>query len=367
MRRSVCGQSKNRGFPVGVTTLCIALYLNPLEAFLHAGTGVHSDIRLCTRLSSHPCASTGTISIRSCRKPVDIDRRRGRRQRYGDKSWRLGMALSTPSPLDMQGQYRLMLVDDEEPLRRAVSDYLKQQGYDVAAYESATDALADLNAPLSSRPDLIITDIMMPDMDGYQFLMELRGSPFLRWIPVIFLTASGLTRDRIKGYRAGVNAYIPKPFDPEELVSIVDNLIVNSLASSTRNIGAGQGMEELRRELGDIKLMLESGSAVGGKKRLKSANVPEPLALMSPVENDDEAIVPYVSLTPKESQVLTLLVQGYTNREIATQEQMSVRSVEKHVSHMLAKTDTTNRTELVRYCLKMGLLIHRDNEPESGL
>ncbi|CAM9252800.1 unnamed protein product [Discosporangium mesarthrocarpum] len=274
------------------------------------------------------------------------------RRKTEKRTLELGLAAGT-TPMDVesyqgQGQYRLMLVDDEDPLRRAVSEYLEQRGYHVTTHESAMDALSTLQDSSCLRPDLIITDINMPGIDGFQFLMQLRSTPVSKRIPVIFLTARGMTQDRILGYRAGVNAYIPKPFDPEELVSIVDNLLVN------RDLGRGSSgdldVDELRRELVDIKAMLTSGPSKGATHQLKSANpLPTESLPMLPTDDVVESI-PKVSLTPRELEVLRPLIEGYTNREIAEQLNVGIRSVEKRVSNMLAKTGTTNRTELVRFC-----------------
>ena len=74
-------------------------------------------------------------------------------------------------------------------------------------------------------PDLIISDIRMPGMDGYALVRNLRASPRSRLVPIIFLTAKDETADRITGFRTGVDAYVTKPFEPEELVAIVKSIL----------------------------------------------------------------------------------------------------------------------------------------------
>ena len=69
-------------------------------------------------------------------------------------------------------------------------------------------------------PDLIISDIRMPGMDGYQLARNLRSAPHTRLIPIVFLTAKDETADRMAGFRSGVDAYMTKPFEPEELVAM---------------------------------------------------------------------------------------------------------------------------------------------------
>src|SRR4029079_10982939 len=76
-----------------------------------------------------------------------------------------------------------------------------------------------------SLPDLIISDIRMPGMDGYALVRNLRASPRTRLVPIIFLTAKDETADRIAGFRTGVDAYVTKPFETEELVAIVAGIL----------------------------------------------------------------------------------------------------------------------------------------------
>ena len=74
-------------------------------------------------------------------------------------------------------------------------------------------------------PDLVVSDIRMPGMDGYQLARQLRGSPRTALIPIIFLTAKDETSDRIEGFRAGIDAYLTKPFEPDELIAVVNGLL----------------------------------------------------------------------------------------------------------------------------------------------
>lgn len=117
---------------------------------------------------------------------------------------------------------RLLLVDDEPGLRQAVQAYLEDSGFVV---EVASNAREGWDKVQQWLPDLVISDIMMPQVDGYQFLKQLREDPRFETLPVVFLTARGMTSDRIQGYNAGCDAYLPKPFDPEELVAIVSSLL----------------------------------------------------------------------------------------------------------------------------------------------
>ena len=115
---------------------------------------------------------------------------------------------------------RLLLVDDEPGLRTAVQAYLEDEGFDVT---TAVDGEEGFTKAQQMLPDLVISDVMMPRLDGYG-LLKLRADERLGGTPVIFLTAKGMTADRTQGYMAGVDDYIPKPFDPDELVARVRNV-----------------------------------------------------------------------------------------------------------------------------------------------
>lgn len=220
---------------------------------------------------------------------------------------------------------KLLLVDDEPGLREAVQAYLEAENFDV---RTASNASEGWELVQQETPDLLITDIMMPRVDGYQFLQQLREDPRYSALPVVFLTAKGMTGDRIQGYEAGADAYLPKPFDPEELVAIVKNLLRRRTAASTEEAG----FERISQQLAEIKGMMTQQPGV--------APTPAPIK---------------IDLTPREQSVLKLVAEGLMNKEIARRLDTSVRNVEKYVSRLFSKTGTNSRTELVRFALKHGL------------
>lgn len=217
----------------------------------------------------------------------------------------------------------LLLVDDEPGLREAVQAYLEDSGFTVTAVASAQAALDYLQSEI---PDLVISDIMMPQVDGYAFLESLRNESHLSHIPVIFLTARGMKRDRIQGYDAGCDAYLSKPFDPDELVAIVNNLLRRQAAARD---DAEPNLASLAQQIAELRSMLVHQ---GGK--------PNPVETIK------------LDLTPREESVLQLVVQGLMNKEIASQLNTSVRNIEKYVSRLFVKTGTSSRTELVRFALE---------------
>lgn len=221
----------------------------------------------------------------------------------------------------------LLLVDDEPGLRDAVQAYLEDSGFTVDVAPNAKVGWELLEKRL---PDLVISDIMMPQVDGYQFLQQLREDPRFSQLPVIFLTARGMTKDRIQGYQAGVDAYLSKPFDPDELVAIATNIVNRRIALASAEGGAN--IADLASQVAEIKSLLTNRA--GGT------------VTATPV---------HIDFTPREQSVLNLVAQGLMNKEIARRLETSVRNVEKYVSRLFSKTGTNSRTELVRFALENGL------------
>uniref|UniRef100_A0A7S2UIB0 Transcriptional regulator ycf27 n=1 Tax=Attheya septentrionalis TaxID=420275 RepID=A0A7S2UIB0_9STRA len=232
----------------------------------------------------------------------------------------------------------VVIVDDEEPIRQAVGQYLFDSGYQVTACADATMALDMCRGEEEQRqqqqqhkglPDLIVSDVRMPGMDGIELLNEIRADPELVGIPVVLLTAKGMTQDRIRGFQAGADAYIPKPFDPEELLSIIDSSIQRHEMLNAENVQVG----DLKKELDDIKYLLQTGGAGVGNGWVTATKV---------------------FLTPDERKVLKLLCQGNKTKDIAEELFSSPRRVEQHLTSMYRKTQVSNRTELVRWAISTG-------------
>ena len=204
---------------------------------------------------------------------------------------------------------KLLLIDDDPNLILLVKDYLEFRGYNVDTAENGREALEVLD---SIVPDMIICDIMMPEMDGYSLVKHIREEPTTNRIPVLFLSAKGQSQDKVKGLNEGADVYMSKPFEPEELVAQVE--------SSLKQI---KRWEQGRpRGLGDAPTIQ----------------------------------VPHnVELTPTELKVVQLVAKGMANREIAKQLNVSQRTIESHVSNMLNKTSLNNRTELARWAIESSM------------
>jgi DNA-binding NarL/FixJ family response regulator len=204
---------------------------------------------------------------------------------------------------------RLLIVDDEPNLLRAVAACLKAENYEVSTARSGREALLQL---AESVPDLIVSDIRMPGMDGYQLARQLRGSPRTALVPIIFLTAKDETADRIEGFRAGVDAYLTKPFEPDELIAVVNGIL-----------------NRVERTHSEIARLVSSTNA-------------------------DQAVMNFQdeALTEAENRVAIAVSEGLSNKEIAAELEISVRTVENHISHILDKKGFSNRVEIARYVLR---------------
>lgn len=195
-----------------------------------------------------------------------------------------------------------------------VKDYLEFRGYEVLTAGNGNQALDCLESFL---PDMIICDVMMPEMDGYTFVEQVRQQENLSWIPILFLSAKGQSQDRVQGLKKGADVYMVKPFEPEELIAQVESSLRHSERVSSQKISSQR---------------------------------------VSPASDSVHSLPPLrlskkVVLTPTETKVVNLVAQGLKNQEIAIKLKVSQRTIESHVSNMLTKTGLNNRTELARWAM----------------
>lgn len=117
---------------------------------------------------------------------------------------------------------KIVLAEDEPQIARLIEFKLKKEGYQVTWKENGEEALKAIKA---DKPDLILLDVMMPVMDGYEVLRRLKEDENLRSIPVVMLTARAQERDVVKGIDMGAEDYITKPFHPAELLARVKRIL----------------------------------------------------------------------------------------------------------------------------------------------
>lgn len=138
---------------------------------------------------------------------------------------------------------KVLIVDDEPDVTALVAYHLKAKGYTV---ETVNDSLRSVGLARSFLPDLVILDVMMPELSGWQVCRMLRSDPRLKKVPVIFLTAKVEENDRIQGFEVGGDDYLCKPFSVKELVLRVQSVLRRAADSPLA--------EDVRLEVGQIVL-----------------------------------------------------------------------------------------------------------------
>jgi DNA-binding response OmpR family regulator len=151
--------------------------------------------------------------------------------------------------------HRVLVVDDDRNLRKIITTNLELAGYQVATAANGQEALAKLEEDV---PDLLLLDLMMPYMDGYEVTRRVRAhsNPMIANIPIIILTAKGEADDKVRGFEAGADDYVTKPFGPRELLARVRAKIrrveVDSSLSPLTRLPGNLAIEgELRRRISE--------------------------------------------------------------------------------------------------------------------
>ena len=222
----------------------------------------------------------------------------------------------------------VLIAEDDEGTRLSLCDYLELEGYSVLMASQGEMALEQV---FSYQPQLIITDISMPGLDGYTLVQKVRQDPAFRLLPVIFLTARNQTQDRIRGYQLGCDLYLPKPFELKEIGAIVRNLLERS-------------------QLMQAAWIQQVALATAQQRAIQASATP-PAPLPWPPAAD---LAP--GFTTREQDVLVLLSDGLSNTQIGDRLFLSPRTVEKYVSSLLRKTETSNRSELLRFAISHHLV-----------
>ncbi|MCX7598503.1 MAG: response regulator [Armatimonadetes bacterium] len=122
----------------------------------------------------------------------------------------------------MPKKHKILVVDDQKHIVRLVQITLEKAGYEVV---TAYDGIEALEAVEKDPPDLIVLDVMMPRMDGFEVLQRLQADPRFQRIPVVMLTAKAQDADIWRGWASGVSSYLVKPFNPRELLTFVQRIL----------------------------------------------------------------------------------------------------------------------------------------------
>lgn len=209
---------------------------------------------------------------------------------------------------------RILLADDHVLVRESLVSLL-QAGGDVQVVAQATDGLETVTKAIATQPDIVITDIAMPRLNGIEVVRRLREA--LPQVRVLVLTMHQEDEYVLQAVRAGAAGYLVKDSAAEELIAAVR--------------------------------CLQAGRGYFGPQASK--------ALAEQLQHPDRQVDdPYGRLTAREREVFHLIVEGLTTKEIARKLDISAKTAENHRARVLDKLDVRNTAELVRYALRKGLL-----------
>jgi len=212
---------------------------------------------------------------------------------------------------------KILIVDDDVTLRTAMIRYLQNRGYSV---QDASSGVEGLTAFEQNTPDLVVSDVMMPEMDGFEFCRRLRSTRLGQLVPFIFLSSRKDVDDRVHGHQMGADDYLVKPFEPKELVAKIEAQLERS--------------RRIHSEI--IRIIQQSHTATADPSQ-------PPAATLTPLP-----------LTPAEEKVFWEVIQGFTNKQIGDRLFVSPRTVQTHLSNILSKLQLENRSQLIRYAFERG-------------
>ena len=197
----------------------------------------------------------------------------------------------------------ILVIDDHEPMRRNVRMILEMEGFKAL---SADNGQAGLELARRDKPDLILCDISMPEMDGYEVLQAIRKDEGTATIPFVFLTAHGERLDVRAGMNYGADDYLTKPVEHDELLAAIAARLQRKRALDERE-----------------------------EKQLSEVRPGPDYSSPAPLQN--------LGLTPKEAEVLLWVAQGKSNAEIAIITGTSEKTVKNHLTHIFEKLGVESR------------------------
>jgi len=294
----------------------------------------------------------------------------------------------------------VLVVDDSPDALSLIHDTLEAANMDVLV---ALEGRQALTIAKRIRPDIILLDAIMPNMDGFETCRELKADPSLASIPVIFMTGLSDTNDIVRGLEAGGVDYLTKPIQPNELIArmrvhLSNARLSNNAQSALDSMGqhlmtttdtggiawatpqtyallakARVSPEWQRLELAlQVRLWLTHEPEVGNVLKLTGLDYPLALKMMGlteqkevllKLEDGDKPTGPVLlktelNLTDRESEVLHWIANGKTNREVAEILEMSPRTVNKHLEQIFPKLGVENRTSAAGVALRILTLNH---------
>nr|WP_315425711.1 response regulator [uncultured Albidiferax sp.] len=284
----------------------------------------------------------------------------------------------SPEPTALPARRVILVVDDALDTLRMLCDALAAEGYAVLVARDAEEALQRFEIAV---PDGVLLDAVMPGMDGFALCLQLKATPPWSHVPVVFMTGLSETEQILQGFASGGVDYVVKPLRIPEVLARLATHVRNAQATrlareavDVAGMGAvvldGQGRVAWRSpqatrwldsvfgtdaaEQGSAWLQSTQGrgevfAALTGGSRLVARHMgqsgfSETMLLLRVVPADNVSRQPDVPLTPRETEVLSWLAKGKTNRDIADILGMSPRTVNKHLEHIFEKLGVETRS-----------------------
>jgi DNA-binding response OmpR family regulator len=229
---------------------------------------------------------------------------------------------------------KILIVDDDRTMRTVLTRYLENRGFQVEQVGSGAEALAVF---AKNPPDLVVSDVMMPEMDGLEFCRRLRATPSGQLMPFIFLSGKGELEDRIHGHEIGADDYLTKPVDPRELVAKIE-----------------AQLERTRRIHSEIVRMMQLTTGLGSSHSSTHSSLPNGSESVAAARVEEVTNPSPLPLTPAEERVFWEVIQGLTNKQISDRLFISPRTVQTHLSSILNKLSLDNRAQLIRFAYEQG-------------
>jgi DNA-binding NarL/FixJ family response regulator len=201
---------------------------------------------------------------------------------------------------------KILIIEDQAPMRRNIALMLQMEGYDVCTAENGR---IGLETARKEQPDLILCDVMMPELDGYGVVQALREDDEFAAVPFVFLTAKSDRADVRVGMNFGADDYLTKPVVRDELLAAVTVRLARADAVQDR---------------------IDAATAAAGSG-------------FNPDFSSHEPLVKVLGITPREAEVLLWVAQGKSNADVAAILGMSEKTVKQHMGNLFAKLGLENR------------------------
>jgi DNA-binding response OmpR family regulator len=238
-------------------------------------------------------------------------------------------------------RHQVLVIDDDIKLARLLTEYLQPEGFRV---ESVTDGLVGVERALSGEYQIVVLDVMLPNINGFEVLRRIRAAedPSNARVAVLMLTARGLDDDRIRGLEVGADDYLPKPFNPRELLARINAILRRTDEASSRRTPRDE-----RLSIGDLVI------DVGARTVRREGSEVD----LTAVEFDLlETLARSAGRVVKREE----LVRKVLGRALSPFD----RSIDMHVSHLRRKLKAgADETERIKTVRNVGYLYVNSSEP----